>query len=121
MCPTVHVKAVVNRPSRELLMQNFSHKVLLQKPIMFGSLPTGMHRDESGLPVNTHLINFLKGGDTIVITVSNLLSGYSFQASTLWDAIAFEEFAKKRLSKICDHAEQYVDGSSADRMLVEDV
>jgi hypothetical protein len=121
MCPTVHVKAVVNRPFRELLMQNFSHEVLLQKPIMFDSLPTGMHRDKFGLPVNTHLINFLKGGDTIVITVSNLLSGYSFQASTLWDAIAFEEFAKKRLSKICDHAEQYVDGSSADRMLVEDV
>ena len=113
VCPTVYVQAVVNAHLHEILMQNFAHETLLQKPMLFGSLPTRMHRDNSGLPVNTHLINFLQGGDTVVITVGSLLTGYSFRASSIWDAIAFEQFAAnafRRFETICEHAGAYVSG-----------
>lgn len=102
-------------------MLNFSHEMLLQKPMLFGSLPMAMHRDSSGLPINTHLINFLQGGDTVVITVGSLLTGYTFQASSIWDAIAFEQFARnafKRFETICEHAASYTQAGTAERPLL---
>lgn len=108
--PCVHVQAVVEPRLRDFLTTYFPHEVLLQKPVLFGAMPIDMHRSRSGLPENTHLIEFLKGGDTIVITVQSLIRGYTFSARTIWDAIAFEVFAEtafQRFEVICRHARAY--------------
>jgi hypothetical protein len=111
--PNVEICVEIDDRLRQILMANFAHEVLMQKPTMCGSMPLSMHRDRSGLPVNTHLMEFLKGGDTIVITVETLIKGYNFRARSIWDAIAFEEFAGnafERFKIICRHAQYYAGG-----------
>ncbi len=120
--PTVYLRASVDPALAELLSVHFAHEVLLQKPIMFGSLPMSMARSSTGLPVNAHLLSFLQGGDTIVVTVGSLLSGYTFEARSIWDAIAFEEFSASafdRFALICRHAGSYVEDTIDSKSSIE--
>lgn len=108
--PVVTVRASAPPSVAAVLRAHFGHEVLLQKPLIYGSYPVGMHRDDKGFPINVHILDFLKGGDTIVITVATLLEGYTFRARSLWDAIAFEEFVRhafRRFEIICSHAVDY--------------
>ncbi|MCB1547097.1 MAG: hypothetical protein KDJ41_04560 [Hyphomicrobiaceae bacterium] len=108
--PCIFVRAAVPSPLSEILVDHFGHEILMQKPTIFGSLPFEVHRANNGLPTNGHIIEFLKSGDTVVLTVNTLLSGYTFVARSIWDALAFEEFAAfafRRLELLCRHAGAY--------------
>lgn len=109
----VRVRAKVAQPLEDLLLAHFADELLVQKPIVLGSLPFELHRDRSGLPVNTHLLRFLENPESIALTVATLLLGHTYAARSLWDAIAFEEFALSacaRLEILCRHAGDFVPG-----------
>ncbi|MEL7429626.1 MAG: hypothetical protein AAFN43_06465 [Pseudomonadota bacterium] len=106
----IYIKALVPDQLEALLLENCADEVIMQKPVLYGSLPFSIHRDAKGIPTNAHLLNFLKSGETIVVDVTKLLNGYTFRSDNIWDAIAFEDFARSsfdRFCLLCEHADGY--------------
>lgn len=112
----VHVQAEVRPDLRRFLYRYMAHELILQKPVIFGSLPIDMHRDHCGLPTNTHILSFLQDGQTIVITIGSLLSGYTFQTESIWDSMAFLAFAEnafERFKRVCDYVSEITEEPNA--------
>ncbi|MDJ0614497.1 MAG: hypothetical protein QNJ29_12580 [Rhizobiaceae bacterium] len=104
---SVRIKAEISPQLDSILRENCGDEIIMQKPVLYGSLPFSVSRDSNGIPTNTHLLNFLKSGDTVVVSVEKLLNGYTFFSDNVWDAIAFEDYARssfERFRLLCSHA-----------------
>lgn len=115
---SVNVRAEVHAKLYAFLNLYMAHELILQKPVIFGSLPIDMHRDHCGLPTNTHILSFLQDGQTIVITIGSLLNGYTFETESIWDSMAFLAFAEnafERFKRVCEYVSEITEDDAKPR------
>lgn len=93
MRPCVQVQAVVDEKAKALLMEYFFTENLFKRSMYQSGLPAGAPAPSPSLA--PHLGNFIKNDACPELTVKSLLTGQLYQASSIWEVMAFEYIAMR--------------------------
>lgn len=97
--PCVQVQAEVDPAIQAILMEHFVNENLFKRTMYQSGLPEGV--PAPGPSLAGHLMNFVKNDACPEIAVKTLLAGQMYQASGIWEVLAFEYIAKRAFDSLC--------------------
>lgn len=96
--PCVQVQAVVDPAIQAILSEHFLNETLFKRTMYQSGLPEGAPLP--GPSLASHLMAFVKNDACPEIAVKTLLAGQMYQASGIWEVLAFEYIAKRAFDSL---------------------
>lgn len=96
--PCVQVQAIIDPAIQAILMEHFFNEPLFKRTMYQSGLPEGVV--PPGPSLATHLSAFIRNDACPEIAVKTILAGQMYQASGIWEVIAFEYLAKRAFDSL---------------------
>lgn len=98
--PCVQVQAVVDEKMQALLTEYFLNENLFKRSMYQSGLPAGA--PAPGPSLAPHLSNLIKNDACPELTVKSILGGQLYQASSIWEIMAFEYIAMRSFDSLAE-------------------